>query len=230
MTSRTDASGTSTFGYDTAYHQDRQRRRDRHDGHVRLRRQQRGQDDRLRGRKSKRSFGYDALQRLTSDRLTSPTGKELASTTYGWDANDNETSKITTGVAGATSNTYTYDWANRLTSWNNGTTTEAYGYDASGNRTRVGGDTYTYDARNRLTSDGHSTYAYTARGTMSSVTDEGGRITPVKADAFNRVMQEGDRSYTYDGLDRVLEAKDETGAAIHTFQYSGAGNDVASTV
>ncbi|WP_268247977.1 RHS repeat-associated core domain-containing protein, partial [Streptomyces lateritius] len=96
------------------------------------------------------------------------------------------------------------------------------------NRTRVGGDTYTYDARNRLTSDGHNTYAYTARGTMSAVTDEGGRTTAVKADAFNRVIQEGDRTYTYDGLDRVREAKDETGSPLHTFQYSGAGNDVAS--
>ncbi|WP_269783582.1 LamG-like jellyroll fold domain-containing protein [Streptomyces sp. QHH-9511] len=229
MTTRTDASGTSTYGYDTAG-----RLKTVNDGatgtaltygydvnnHV-------TSIDYGTG-KAKRSFGYDALQRLTSDKLTSPTGKELSSITYGWDANGNETSKTTTGLAGSSTNTYTYDWANRLTSWNNGTTTEAYGYDASGNRTRVGGDTYTYDARNRLTSDGHNTYAYTARGTMSAVTDEGGRTTAVKADAFNRVIQEGDRTYTYDGLDRVREAKDETGSPLHTFQYSGAGNDVAS--
>ncbi|MFE6713052.1 LamG-like jellyroll fold domain-containing protein [Streptomyces sp. NPDC057695] len=229
MTSRTDAAGTSTFTYDTAG-----RIKTTNDGATGATATYTyGVNNEVKtidygAGKSKRSFGYDALQRLTSDRLTSPTGKDLTSTTYGWDANDNETSKTTTGVAGATSNTYTYDWADRLSSWNNGTVTEAYGYDASGNRTRVGGDTYTYDARNRLTSDGKSSYTYTARGTMSSVMDEGGRITPVKADAFNRVMKEGDRSYTYDGLDRVLEAKDETGAAIHTFQYSGAGNDVAS--
>ncbi|MFF9069858.1 LamG-like jellyroll fold domain-containing protein [Streptomyces sp. NPDC014891] len=229
MTARTDASGASAYGYDTAG-----RLKTVNDGVTGTTATYAyGVNNELKSidygtGKSKRTFGYDSLQRLTSDKLTSPTGKDLASTTYGWDANDNETSKITTGVTGATSNTYTYDWADRLTSWNNGTTTENYGYDASGNRTRVGGDTYTYDARNRLTSDGHSSYTYTARGTMSSVMDEGGRITPVKADAFNRVMQEGDRSYTYDGLDRVLEAKDETGVALHTFQYSGAGNDVAS--
>ncbi|MFB8082639.1 LamG-like jellyroll fold domain-containing protein [Streptomyces sp. NPDC056013] len=229
MTGRTDASGASTYGYDTAG-----RLKTVSDGATGTTATYAyGVNNEVKSidygtGKSKRSFGYDSLQRLTSDKLTSPTGKELASSTYGWDANDNETSKTTTGVAGATNNTYTYDWADRLTSWSNGTTTENYGYDASGNRTRVGGDTYTYDARNRLTSDGHSSYTYTARGTMSSVMDEGGRITPVKADAFNRVMQEGDRSYTYDGLDRVLEAKDETGAALHTFQYSGAGNDVAS--
>ncbi|MER5312912.1 LamG-like jellyroll fold domain-containing protein, partial [Streptomyces sp. NPDC002773] len=229
MTSRTDASGTSTYGYDTA-------------GRLKT------VNDGVTGTtatytydvnnavtaidygagKSKRSFGYDSLQRLTSDKLVSPTGKELSTLTYGWDANDNQTSKKTTGLAGSSTNTYTYDWADRLASWNNGTTTEVYGYDGSGNRTRVGGDTYTYDARNRLTSDGNNTYAYTARGTMSSVVDESGKATSVKADAFNRVMQEGDRTYTYDGFDRVREAKDETGSAIHTFQYSGAGNDVAS--
>ncbi|MFB7240489.1 LamG-like jellyroll fold domain-containing protein [Streptomyces sp. NPDC056269] len=229
MTSRTDASGVSTYDYDTAG-----RLKTVNDGATGTTATYAyGVNNEVKSidygtGKSKRSFGYDALQRLTSDRLTSPTGKELASTTYGWDANDNETSKITTGVTGATSNTYTYDWADRLASWNNGTTTEAYGYDASGNRTRVGGDTYTYDARNRLTSDGHSSYTYTSRGTLSATTDEGGRLTEVKADAFNRVIQEGDRTYVYDGMDRLLTAKDETGSAIHSFQYSGAGNDVAS--
>ncbi|MFJ7988805.1 LamG-like jellyroll fold domain-containing protein [Streptomyces sp. NPDC096351] len=229
MTSRTDASGASTYGYDTAG-----RLKTVNDGATGTTATYAyGVNNEVKSidygtGKSKRSFGYDSLQRLTSDKLTSPTGKELASTTYGWDANDNETSKITTGVTGATSNTYTYDWADRLASWNNGTTTEAYGYDASGNRTRVGGDTYTYDARNRLTSDGHNSYTYTSRGTLSATTDEGGRLTEVKADAFNRVMKEGDRTYVYDGMDRLLTAKDETGAAIHSFQYSGAGNDVAS--
>ncbi|MFI1657746.1 LamG-like jellyroll fold domain-containing protein [Streptomyces sp. NPDC020472] len=229
MTSRTDASGTSTYGYDTAGRL--KTVNDGATGTTATYTYDQNNDitsiDYGTG-KSKRSFGYDALQRLTSDKLTSPTGKNLASVTYGYDANDNETSKTTTGVTGATANTYTYDWADRLTSWNNGTTTETYGYDASGNRTRVGGDTYTYDARNRLTSDGHSSYAYTARGTLSAVTDEGGRTTQIKADAFNRVMQEGDRSYTYDGMDRVLQAKDETGSAIHSFQYSGTENEVAS--
>ncbi|MFC3578469.1 LamG-like jellyroll fold domain-containing protein [Streptomyces yaanensis] len=229
MTSRTDASGTSTYGYDTAG-----RLKTVNDGatgsaltytydvnsNVK-------QIDYGTG-KSKREFSYDALERLTSDKLTSPTGKVLSSLSYGWDDNDNLTSKTTTGVAGASTNTYAYDWANRLTSWNNGSTTEAYGYDASGNRTRVGGDTYTYDARNRLTSDGHNTYAYTARGTLKTITDEGGTQTLLKADAFNRVINEGDRTYTYDGLDRVLKAKDETGAEIYSFRYSGGGNDVAS--
>ncbi|MEU2155708.1 LamG-like jellyroll fold domain-containing protein [Streptomyces sp. NPDC019396] len=229
ITSRTDASGTSTYGYDTAG-----RLKTVADGATGSSLTY-GYDVTSKvtsidygAGKSKRAFQYDAMEQLTEDKLTSPSGAVLAKVNYAWDANGNETSKTTTGVAGASTNTYAYDWANRLTSWNNGTTTEVYGYDASGNRTRVGGDTYTYDARNRLTSDGHSTYLYTARGTMSQSTDEGGVSTAVKADAFNRVINEGDRTYAYDGLDRVLNAKDETGSELYAFKYSGAGNDVAS--
>ncbi|MFG3046718.1 LamG-like jellyroll fold domain-containing protein [Streptomyces sp. NPDC048241] len=229
MTSRTDASGTSTYGYDTAGRLKtvRDAVTDSTATYTYNTDNAVSQIDYGTG-KSKRAFSYDALKRITNDKLTSPTGKVLSSTGYGWDANDNIASKTTTGVAGASTNTYAYDWSDRLTSWNNGTTTEVYGYDASGNRTRVGGDTYTYDARNRLTSDGHSAYAYTKRGTLSSITDESGTRTEMKADAFNRVINEGDRTYTYDGLDRVLKAKDKVGADIFSFQYSGDGNDVAS--
>ncbi|WP_329401831.1 LamG-like jellyroll fold domain-containing protein [Streptomyces melanogenes] len=229
LTSRTDASGTSTYGYDTAG------RLSTVNDAVTGSTLTYGYDVNSNVKsidygtgKAKRAFGYDALEQLKSDTLTSPTGKTLASVSYGYDENGNETSKTTTGVAGASANTYTYDWANRLSSWNNGTTTESYGYDASGNRTRVGGDTYTYDARNELTSDGHNTYTYSARGTMSTTTDEGGKQTDVKADAFNRVISEGDRTYAYDGLDRVLSASDPGTGPVFSFQYSGAGNDVAS--
>ena len=50
---------------------------------------------------------------------------------YGWDDNNNLTSKNTTGFGPAASNTYTYD--------------------ASGNRIQVGSNVYTYDARDQLT-------------------------------------------------------------------------------
>ncbi|MGA5703631.1 RHS repeat-associated core domain-containing protein [Peterkaempfera bronchialis] len=176
--------------------------------------------------KATRSLGYDALHRLTSDVLTNPGGSTEASISYGYDLNDNETSKTTTGVVGAAAHTYTYDWADRLTSWNNGTATTGYSYDASGNRTRVGGDTYTYDARNELTSDGHNSYAYTPRGTLRTTTSELGSATTTAADAFNRVISQGGQSYAYDGLDRVVTAG--TGLDQQTFSYTGVGNDLAS--
>ncbi|MFE0777313.1 RHS repeat domain-containing protein, partial [Streptomyces sp. NPDC058861] len=229
MTSRKDASGTTTYGYDT-------------DGRLKTTADAAtgttltyayDVNDRVKQIDygtggSRRTFSYDALDRVTEDRLASPTGKALSSTAYGWDENGNETSKTTTGAAGSTSHTYTYDRADRLTSWNDGTTTESYDYDASGNRTRVGGDTYTYDTRNRLLAAGGDTYRYTARGTLSQVAGVGGDTVAVKADAFNRVVSEGGRTYTYDGFDRVLEARDETGGALFSFGYSGTGNDIAS--
>lgn len=58
----------------------------------------------------------------------------MASTTYGYDLDDNLTSKQTTGTAGAGTNAY--DYANRMTSWTkDGTATTAYEWDAAGNRT-----------------------------------------------------------------------------------------------
>ena len=118
--------------------------------------------------KDTRTLGYNNLHQLTADTLKSSSGATVASIGYGYDPNGNLTSKTTTGFSGASSNTYTYDEANWLASWNNGTATVGYGYDGAGNRTQAGGKTYTYDARDELTSDGTNSYAYTARGTLSS--------------------------------------------------------------
>ncbi|NED90223.1 hypothetical protein G3I76_60380, partial [Streptomyces sp. SID11233] len=104
---------------------------------------------------------------LTGDVLTKG-ATTLASFAYGYDHNGNLTAKKTTGVTGAAPNTYTYDWSDRITSWNDGTKTTAYKYDASGNRVQVGADVYTYDARDELTSDGKTTYEYSARGTLTA--------------------------------------------------------------
>jgi RHS repeat-associated protein len=172
--------------------------------------------------KASRAYTYNSLHQLTSDTLVNPSGGTEASIAYGYDLNGNETSKSTTGVSGSTANTYTYDQANRLTSWNNGTTTVGYAYDASGNRTQSGTKTFAYDARNELTSDGTSTYTYTPRGTLA-LTVGSGTTAASTSDAFNRVITDGNQTYAYDALDRVT-----TTSAGNTFSYSGSGNDAAS--
>ena len=83
------------------------------------------------------AFGYNSLHELTSDTLTAGS-TTVASISYGYDLNGDITSKTTTGFAGASANTYGYDQAGRLTSWNNGTTTTTYAYDGAGNRVKVG--------------------------------------------------------------------------------------------
>ncbi|MGI5271382.1 LamG-like jellyroll fold domain-containing protein [Nonomuraea sp. CA-218870] len=172
------------------------------------------------------SISYDDMGRATSQTLKSGSGSELAKVTYGWDLDDNLTTKTTTGLAGAGTNTYGYDHANRLTSWTapNGTTT-AYEWDAAGNRTKAGDKTYTYDERNRLTSGDGTDYSYSARGTLASQT-KAGVTTQLTFDAFDRLIADGDSLYSYDVFDRVTSRI--RGTTNQTFAYSGLGNDLAA--
>jgi RHS repeat-associated protein len=169
---------------------------------------------------SRRVFTYDEMHRPATDELKTSGGLTTAKITYGWDANSNLISKDTTGFSGAASNTYGYDHANRLTSWNG----VAYAYDKSGNRTQAGSKTYSYDSANRLqsASDG-TTYTYTARGTLSGTTV--GTVTlDTVSDAFGQAVKQysatGDFSeYSYDGLGRMLQPG---------LSYTGVGNDLAA--
>ncbi|MFY1637737.1 LamG-like jellyroll fold domain-containing protein [Solwaraspora sp. WMMB335] len=175
------------------------------------------------GSGNRRVFAYDERHRLISDTLVSAGGAEVASVGYGWDANGNETSKTVTRAGSTVTNTYTYDRADRLTSWDDGTTAVGYRYDAAGNRIGVGDVDYVYDQRNRLVSDSAgATYQYTARGGRSSVTTGGSTVTTV-TDAFDQVVSRqpaggGVQTYAYDGLGRL--ARDG-------FAYAGLDNDLA---
>jgi RHS repeat-associated protein len=226
MTSRTDAAGTSTYGYDAAGRLstlvDASTATTQTLGYD--------PDSQLASigygpGKASRTYSYDDLHRLISDTLTAPGGGIETRIAYGYDAADNLTSKTTTGLAGAAVNTYTYDKANRLTSWNNGAATTAYAYDASGNRTGLGAKTLTYDARNRLSGDGTSTFTYTARGTLATTTT-GGTSAASTFDAFDQMITDAASTYTYDGLGRVLTHA--TGGSPTPFAYTGLGNELAS--
>src|SRR4051794_28058779 len=170
-----------------------------------------------------RSLRYDALHRLTGDELKTPSAATVSSIAYGYDANGNETSKTTTGFAGSSVNTYTYDLANRLASWNNGTATTVYAYDRSGNRVQAGSRTFSYDERNQLqsASDG-TTYQYTPRGTLKATNTTSGKLT-TSTDAFGQVLNQqaadSTQSYRYDGFGRVIRPG---------FAYSGLDNNLAA--
>lgn len=184
------------------------------------------------------TYGYNSLHELTSDSLTTPSGATAASITYGYDADGNLTSKDTTSLAGASDNTYTYDEANRLTSWDNGTTTTDYAYDASSNRTQAGDTTYTYDARDELTSGGGVVYGYTANGTLATTTDANGTVNSA-FDAYGQQITDGTERYTYDALDRDISVttksqhdqgttpQDGQGATAQ-LTYAGTSDDISS--
>ncbi|MDA0638680.1 hypothetical protein OUY22_35170 [Nonomuraea sp. MCN248] len=166
------------------------------------------------------SISYDNMGRATSQTLKSGSGSELAKITYGWDLDDNLTTKTTSGLAGSGMNTYGYDHANRLTSWTapNGTTT-AYEWDAAGNKM------FTYDERNRLTSGDGTDYTYTPRGTLASES-KNGVTTQLTFDAFDRLIADRENLYSYDAFDRVTRRISGTTSQI--FAYAGPGNDLAA--
>ena len=173
-----------------------------------------------------RSFGYDTRHRLTSTALKSSAGATIASVGYGYNADSEITSQTTTGLAGPASSTYTYDQAGRITSWNNGTTTTAYGYDANGNLTQDGSKTYTYDARDEKTADGTNSYTYTARGTPSTETGSSGPLA-VTFDAYGDQATAGTRFYGYDALGRLTSDTAASGTQ-YAFSYAGSTGTIAS--
>uniref|UniRef100_UPI003F4946E8 RHS repeat-associated core domain-containing protein n=1 Tax=Nonomuraea sp. CA-252377 TaxID=3240003 RepID=UPI003F4946E8 len=227
-TQRIDAAGTATFTYDTA------NRLKTATDPVTSRTLTYGYDAGSRletiaatsGTASTQRIGYDDTNRVESQTLTNGSGTQLAKIAYGWDKDDNLTTKTTTGTAGAGANTYTYDHAGRLTSWTApGGAVTAYEWDAAGNRTKAGNKTFTYDERNRLTTGDGTDYTYTARGTLATST-KAGASTNYTFDAFDRLIADGDSLYSYDALDRMTSRI--RGTAKQTFAYSGLGNDLAT--
>ncbi|MFC8620517.1 LamG-like jellyroll fold domain-containing protein [Micromonospora purpureochromogenes] len=223
VASRADAAGTTAFGYDTA---GRFRTASNATTGINLTIGYNSMSQVATvtyGSGNVRSLTYDPLHRLKTDTLKNAAGTTtLGSITYGYDDNDNETSKVLTGFAGGKSNTYSYDLANRLTSWNDGTTSVAYAYDDSGNRTQAGTRTFSFDARNQLLSSSDGTaYTYTARGTLKQ-TGAGALAFDTVSDAFGQVISQeatgGVSTYEYDAVGRAVRPG---------FRYSGLGNDLA---
>ncbi|MFG2753770.1 LamG-like jellyroll fold domain-containing protein [Streptomyces xanthophaeus] len=233
MTSRTDAAGTTAFTYDTAGRIDTttdpltgtQIRSD-FDAAGRPIQQQyaRPAANGASTIGANRNYTYDSLGRLTDDTVSRTAGGTVQGQAYDYDLTDQLVKKTTTGTTGATTNTYTYDLAGRMASWNDGTTNTPYEWDKAGNLTKRGSTTATYDSRNRLETSGTETYAYSARGTEKTVTDAapGGTTRQIQSDAFERTVTNGTSTFTYDSLDRVMT---HNGAA---FTYDGGSNNLVT--
>jgi RHS repeat-associated protein len=183
------------------------------------------------------TFGYDGLHRLTSETVNGPSGAQVASIGYGYDANNDVTSMTTSGLAaangsGTVTNAYGYDQAGRLTSWTatpsgGHATTSTYGYDDNGNLTNDNGVTHSFDARNELTSDGTSTYSYSANGDLVSKTGSSG-TTSYTTDAYGQQVTDGPSSYTWDALDRLIGAAPKSGTGTMALTYDGMTDELSS--
>ncbi|MGW7434070.1 LamG-like jellyroll fold domain-containing protein [Streptomyces sp. NPDC054861] len=231
MTARTDAAGQTTYTYDTAGRLDVANdpltgTQTRYDfdaaGRATLEQYARPGAGETFSIDAQRSYGYDDLGRLTSDTIINTgTSTSVTGIAYGYDDADRLTKKTTTGTAGASTNTYTYDLAGRMDSWTNGTTTVPYSWDKAGNLTQQGTTNAVYDARNRLQTWGTDSYTYTPRGTTQSATKNSTTRT-VTSDAFERTITNGTSNYTYDSLDRVLTAGGTP------FTYDGGSNNLTT--
>ncbi|MBB5872535.1 RHS repeat-associated protein [Allocatelliglobosispora scoriae] len=175
---------------------------------------------------NKRTFLYDRYHTMKSDVLTNGS-TVISSIAYGFDASGNETSKTTSGFAGASANSYSYDWANRLTQWDTtpsggSLSSTTYQYDKAGNRTKINGRDFVYDERNRLVNSTTSTYTYSARGALRTTYD-GTNTIQTKADAFDQIIEQGyaggTQTYQYDATGRAIKSG---------HLYSGVGNDLAA--
>ncbi|MEU1731730.1 LamG-like jellyroll fold domain-containing protein [Streptosporangium sp. NPDC020145] len=178
------------------------------------------------GTVNSQAYTYDAVDRVATHTLKNSSGTQLAKITYGWDKDDNLTGKTTVGTAGAGANTYAYDRSGRLTSWTapGGAVTD-YEWDDAGNRTKAGTTTYTYDERNRLLSGDGTDYTYTPRGTTATET-KAGATRNLGFDAFDRLISDGDVTYGYDALGRVVSRS--KGTDQQRYVYSGLTNDIAA--
>ncbi|MFI2072164.1 LamG-like jellyroll fold domain-containing protein [Streptomyces triculaminicus] len=232
MTSRTDKSGTTTYGYDAAGRLSRTedavtggQTLTTYDSAGRVQQEQyatksAGSNEWQLG--AKQGYAYDQLGRLTESKVTAADGKtDVMSTAYDYDLGNLLTKKTTSGVAGAGMETYEYDKTGRMTSWTIDGKATSYAWDDAGNRVKAGDLTATFDEANRQLTSGTTRYGYTPRGTLVSV-DTGSGKRALTYDAFERRIADGDTKFTYDSLDRVSRRGDVA------FTYDGGSNNLVS--
>ncbi len=145
---------------------------------------------------------YDAAGNVTSIVHTSDAGQVIGSYSYSYDA----TGRRLGAVENGTTISYTYDALYRLTDadHSNGNLYH-YEYDAAGNRLikQEPGETvvYTYDSANQLTHVGGA---------------------PTTLDANGNLLNDGNRSYAYDDLDRLIQVTQ--GITSTQYGYTGDGD------
>ncbi|TPG03897.1 RHS repeat protein, partial [Rhodanobacter glycinis] len=183
--------------------------------------------DLVAGGPRNKSFGYDALNRLTSASAAGLWGTQA----YTYDALNNLRSR----TSDSQTSTYHYDTTNKLASITNGASTvDSFQYDNRGNVINKSGANLVFDQKNQLTQiPGYDNYAYDASGRRVMKTPTGG--TP----AYYFYSQAGQLLYQVDAatlkstnfiyLGTKLVARDESAApSINAPTYSGTGSYTVS--
>ena len=199
-------------------------------------------------------YDSDTLGDLSSDTLATASGATVQALSYTWDVDGNLVEK---NDAAGNANSYTYDQADRLTSWTKAATTQVIGgVCTSSNGLPSGTITctplqctststltcYSYDKDSNRTQVGANIYTYDARDELTSdgintyaYTANGdlssnttdSGTTPYTNDAYGQQTAVGVVGYTYDATGRLISEQNPGSAAVN-LTYQGAGNQVAS--
>ena len=160
-------------------------------------------------------FEYTKLGQLSGKTLLDKDGKTLSELKYFY----SPSGKIISRLANGKLQEYKYDAKNQLFAvidMEGKSAVEEYVYDASGNilkKTVYGKTTtYTYDAANQL---------------ASSVSPDG-KITDYAYDAAGRLVKEGEKTYEYGWLDKVMRVA-EDGKELARFEYHN-NNQLAKAI
>ncbi|MDE1853769.1 MAG: RHS repeat protein [Thaumarchaeota archaeon] len=157
------------------------------------------------------TYSYDTRDRPTQILDKYGSTKEL-SLNYTYDGTGN--------VLTLNTESYGYDWLNRLTSSSGPWGSYAYAYDQVGNRIRmVQGSTttvYCYGSFNRLS--GYYTTSSCSSPSTSYTYDANG----------NAITKTGGWTYSYDYENRLMKAV-QSGTTVQTNSYDGDGNRVTQT-
>ena len=158
------------------------------------------------------SYGYDAL-----DRLTSATGTGL-SETWTYDANGNRVAQ-----GGASSSTYTVSSTSNQVTAVSGVLSRTYAYAASGETSSYGGLSFTYMNSGRLSSvtNGTATTSYVFNALGQRVEKSGTAVTLFVYDESGHLLGE------YDGGGNLIEETVWMGnVPVAVLQPNGAGVSV----
>ncbi len=154
-------------------------------------------------------FEYTKLGQLAGKTLFDKDGKLLSELKYFY----TKSGKLTSRLANGKLQEYKYDAKNQLLAvidMESKSAVEEYVYDANGNilKKTINGETttYTYDAANQL---------------VNSIAPDG-RETKYAYDAAGRMIREGDKTYEYGWLDKVIRVA-ENGKTLANFEYHNNG-------
>jgi RHS repeat-associated protein len=166
------------------------------------------------------SFTYDSLGRLTR-RTDTVAGKAVFELQLTYDTLDHVVRTTLTAAGVSHAFEYTYDAGGQLLRvTRDGETTEAYSYDANGNRTRSA-QTTTYDAQDRLTTRGTVAYTHDSDGFLA--TRGGDRfVYSVRGELVEARLMDGRIvTYGYDAAGRRVSRTDAAGTTTYLYGHRG---------